>query len=104
MDIEFADTRLALIETDRAAETKLPVAVIQTARQRLSMIRAAPDVRTMQNWKSLGLGSRNGSVSEHAIVVTPQWNMLLRIEEKNSDMKVVVNALEEQLHGGDVNG
>jgi proteic killer suppression protein len=104
MDIEFADDRLALIETDRAADTKLPVAVIQTARLRLSMIRAAPDVRTMQNWKSLGLGLRNGSVGEHAVVVAPQWNMVLRIEEKNSGMKAVVKALEEQLQGGDANG
>jgi toxin HigB-1 len=104
MDIEFADSRLALIETDRAADTKLPVAVIQTTRQRLSMIRAAPDVRTMQNWKSLGLRLRNGSAGEHAVVVAPQWNMVLRIEEKNSSMKVVVKSLEEQLQRGDANG
>lgn len=104
MDIEFADSKLALIETDRAADTKLPVAVIHTARQRLSMIRAAPDVRTMQNWKSLGLGLRNGSAGEHAVVVTPRWSMVLHIEEKNSGMKVIVKALEEQLQGGGVNG
>jgi hypothetical protein len=30
--------------------------------------------------------------------------MVLRIEEKNSGMKVVVKALEEQLQGGDANG
>jgi plasmid maintenance system killer protein len=102
MDIEFAHSRLALIETDRAADTKLPVVVIQPARQRLRMIRAAPDVRTMLNWKSLGLGPRGGAADEHAIVITPQWNMMLRIEEQTSGLKVVVKALEEQLQGGDI--
>lgn len=99
MDIEFADSQLALIETDRAADTKLPVAVIQTARQRLSVIRAAPDVRTMQNWKSLGLRTRNEMTREHAVAVTAHWAMILNIEEKNSGMKVIVKALEEQFKG-----
>jgi proteic killer suppression protein len=99
MEIEFANDQLALIETDRAADTKLPVAVIQTARQRLSVMRAAPDIKTMRNWKSLGFGSRDGSMNEHAVAVTPQWSMVLRVEEKNSCMKIIVTGLEEQLQG-----
>lgn len=99
MDIEFADNRLALIETERAADTKLPVAVIQSARQRLSIIRAAPDVRTMQNWKSLGLQARAAGTAEHLVVLAPQWAMVLGIEEKNSAMTVVVKAMEEQIRG-----
>lgn len=99
MDIEFADGQLALIETDRAADTKLPVAVIQTARQRLTVIRAAPDVKTMQNWKSLGFSLRNGSVDEHSVAVTAQWRMVIRIEEKSSCTRVIVTSLEEQLRG-----
>lgn len=99
MEIEFADQRLALIETERAADTKLPVAVIQSARQRLSIIRAAPDVRTMQNWKSLGLKARAIGSPEHLVVLAPQWAMVLRIEEKNSAMTVVVRSMEEQARG-----
>lgn len=99
MDIEFTDGQLALIETDRAADTKLPVAVIQTVRQRLSVIRAAPDFRTMQNWKSLGLRALEGSTKEHAIGVALHWTLVLRIEKKNNGMKVIVEALKEQLRG-----
>lgn len=99
MEIEFADQRLALIETERAADTKLPVAVIQSARQRLSIIRAAPDLRTMQNWRSLGLTARASGSSEHLVVLAPQWAMVLRIEEKNSAMTVIVRAMEEQARG-----
>ncbi|MCA1404663.1 hypothetical protein I6F26_10325 [Ensifer sp. IC3342] len=99
MDIEFADGRLALIETERAAGTNLPVAVIQSARQRLSIIRAAPDMRTLQNWKSLGLRTRDNDGTEHSIILTAQWALLLKIEEKNGAMKVMVKAMEEQIKG-----
>jgi proteic killer suppression protein len=98
MDIEFADARLALIETEAAADACLPVAVIQTARQRLSIMRAAPDMRTLQNWKSLGLKRRDG-LAEHLVVLSPQWAMVVRIIEKNSVMTVVIKAMEEQLRG-----
>ena len=53
MDIEFSDSRLALVETTRAAETRLPIAVINSLRSKLVIIRAAPDERTLRNWKSL---------------------------------------------------
>lgn len=98
MDIEFEESRLALIETDAAADTCLPVAVIQTARQRLSIIRAAPDTRTLHNWKSLGLKPAAGP-AEHLVVLSPQWAMAVRITEKNSIMTVVVTAMKQQLRG-----
>ncbi len=99
MEIEFADSRLALIETERAADTKLPVAVIQSARHRLNVIRAAPDIQTMQNWKSLGLKTRDEANSEHFVALSAQWAMVLRIEEKNSAMTVIIRAMEEQVRG-----
>jgi proteic killer suppression protein len=53
MDVIFADPVLALIETDEAGKTKLPVAVIKSARRKLTVLRAAPDDRSLRNWKSL---------------------------------------------------
>ena len=41
MDVEFRDKTLALVETDRAAETRLPISVINSLRQKLIVIRAA---------------------------------------------------------------
>lgn len=98
MDIEFADLRLALIETDGAADARLPVAVIQVARQRLGIIRAAPDLSTLNNWKSLGLRPRP-EAAEYLVTLSPQWAMTIRIMEKNSIMTVIVTAMEEQLRG-----
>lgn len=98
MNIEFADERLALIETESAAETGLPVAVIQASRHRLNIMRAAPDVRTLHNWKSLGLQPRL-EMADHLVMLPPQWAMVVRIVEKNSVMTVVVTAVEQQLRG-----
>ncbi|MDZ5698659.1 hypothetical protein [Chelativorans sp. M5D2P16] len=98
MDIEFADPRLALIETEAAADTRLPVAVIQSARRRFSIMRAAPDARTLHNWKSLRLKPRSGS-AEYLVVLSPQWAIAIKLIEKNSMMTVVVTAMEEQQRG-----
>jgi proteic killer suppression protein len=98
MDIEFEDASLSMIETEAAAETCLPVAVIQTARQRLSIMRAAPDTRTLWNWKSLGLQSAAGS-TEHHVVLSSEWSMVVKILEKNNTMTVIVMAMKQQLRG-----
>jgi len=98
MDIEFAEARLALIETEAAVETRLPVAVIHSARQRLSIMRAAPDLRTLQNWKSLDLQPSMGT-GEHLVLLSPHWAMVVKIIEKNSAMTVIVTTMKEQLQG-----
>src|SRR4051812_36581645 len=53
MDVVFADPQLALVETEDAGKTKLPVSVIQSARRKLTVLRAAIDDRSLRNWKSL---------------------------------------------------
>jgi plasmid maintenance system killer protein len=98
MDIEFADSRLALIETDAAADTRLPVAIIQAARQRFGIMRAAPDTRTLHNWKSLGL-RRGEQPSEYLVSLSPDWAIQIKIIEKNSMMIVVVTSMKERLEG-----
>lgn len=97
MEVDFDDERSALIETDRAAETRLPVVVIQTARQRLTMIRAAPDGRALRNWKSLGFSASSEAGSRgSAIKINDRWSMILRLDDMDSPKKVTVTGLQEQ--------
>ena len=74
MEIEFRDKTLELVETDRAAETKLPIAVINSLRDKLVILRAAPDERTLRNWQSLHYeklkGDRDG---QRSIRINKQW-------------------------------
>jgi proteic killer suppression protein len=100
MRLDYADPTHELIETARAAETKLPVAVIETARQRLAIIRAAPDLKTLRNWQSLRLQPIEGGEPMYfEVLIAPPWRMLLKITENESVMSVVVTAIQEQFEG-----
>ena len=89
MDVEFRDKTLALIETDRAAETRLPISVINSLRQKLVVIRAAPDERTLRNWKSLHYEKMEGD--ERSIRINKQFRLIftLNIECKPNKMTIL---------------
>ena len=78
MEIDFRDKSLALVETDRAAETRLPVSVINSMRQKLVVLRAAPDERTLRNWKSLHYEKMEGE--ERSIRLNKQFRLIFTIE------------------------
>jgi toxin HigB-1 len=82
MDVIFADPVLALIETDEAGNTKLPVAVIKSTRRKLTVLRAAPDDRSLRNWKSLHYeklkGDREGLRS---LRLNDQFRMVFVLDE-----------------------
>jgi len=97
MDLEFTDERLALLETPRAADTQLPVAVIQSARQRLNLLRAAPDEATMLGWRSLRYeGGGTPDCPERSVRIEGQWKMLLRVNQVETPTKLFVTAVVEQ--------
>lgn len=96
MKIDFRDKALALIRTDRAAETKLPFAVIKSCRDKLLFLEAAPDERTIRNWKSLRYeklkGDREG---QRSIRVNDQWRLVFTLNETMSPPTVFVLAVED---------
>ena len=81
MDVEFRDKTLALIETDRAAETRLPISVINSLRQKLVVIRAAPDERTLRNWKSLHYEKMDGD--ERSIRINKQFRLIFTLNTES---------------------
>lgn len=90
MLVEFADDSLKLIETDEAAVTALPVAVIVDVRQRLAILRAAPDVSTLRNWRSFGLVEGQNDADGHIIPLTEQWSMGIQFQSADGTLKSVV--------------
>ncbi len=80
MEVVFADAALALVESDAAGETKLPVAIIKAARRKLTLIRAAPDDRSLRNWKSLHYeklkGDREG---QRSVRLNDQYRMVFSL-------------------------
>src|SRR5580700_6083422 len=96
MDVVFEDAGLALIETDQAAQTRLPVAVIQSARRKLNAIRAATDERTLRNWKSLHYEKLKGNRSDQrSIRLNDQWRLVFRLDDQYTPQKITVIAVED---------
>jgi proteic killer suppression protein len=96
MDIEFRDSRLSLIETERAMETKLPVSVITSCRQKLVVIRAAPDERTLRNWKSLHYEKLDGDRSgQRSIRLNKQWRLVFTLDTGLNPPKITVLSIED---------
>ena len=97
MEVEYADTRLALVESNRAAtDTKLPIAVINAFRRKLVVLRAAPDERTLRNWKSLHYeklrGDREG---QRSIRLNDQFRMVFELDEDTEPQTVTILSIED---------
>ena len=96
MEIEYADATLALIETDNAGATRLPVAVIRAARRKLTALRAATDDRTLRNWKSLHYeklkGDREG---QRSIRVNAKYRIVFELDNEAEPQKATILAIED---------
>lgn len=92
--MRFGEPRLQMIETAAAAETRLPVAVIATARRKLAVIRAAPDFDTLRNWKSFGLSAGAKFPGEHSVWVASDWEMMISFKQEGQPVSVVLSVHE----------
>ena len=96
MEIEYADPTLALIETDNAGATRLPVSVIRSARRKLTILRAATDDRTLRNWKSLHYeklkGDREG---QRSIRVNNKYRIIFELDSETEPQKARILAIED---------
>ena len=88
MDIEFADKKLALVETDEASKTRLPFSVIESMRTKLGFLRAAPDERSIREWKSLRYEKMQGD--ERSIRLNDQFRLIFTINTTCSPSKITV--------------
>jgi proteic killer suppression protein len=89
MEIEFRDKTLALVETDRAADVRLPISVINSMRQKLVAMRAAPDERTLRNWKSLHYEKMEGN-DERSIRLNKQFRLIFTLDTTCKPNKVTI--------------
>jgi len=92
----FANPTLALIETDDAGETKLPVPVIKSARRKLTVLRAATDDRSLRTWKSLHYEKLKGDrAGLRSIRLNDQYRMVVALDESTSPQTITIIAIED---------
>jgi toxin HigB-1 len=92
MKVVFANDSLGLVETAAAGETRLPAAVIKVARRKLTVLRAAVDGSSLQNWKSLrheivGDGRRFVHLNE-------SYRMVFELNEQHEPPITTIIAIE----------
>ena len=96
MEIEFADLRLAEVETVNAGSTGLPVPVIKVVRRKLTVLRAATDDRALRNWKSLHYeklkGSRDG---QRSIRVNEKYRIVFTLDSDTKPQKATILSIED---------
>ena len=96
MNVVFADAKLALIETDQAGSTMLGVAVIKSARRKLTVLRAATDDRSLRNWKSLHYEKLKGErAGQRSIRLNDQFRMVFELDEQTEPQTVTILAIED---------
>lgn len=96
MDIEFADPALVLIETGDAGSTRLPIAVIKSARRKLTVLRAGADDRTLRNWKSLHYEKLNGDrEGQRSIRLNDKYRMVFELDSDVEPQKATILSIED---------
>ena len=95
MEIEFQDARVALVETDHAAESRFPIEVINALRKKMSVIRAARDERTLRNWRSLHYEKLERPGDQRSIRINKQWRLVFTIDTKSRPNKITILGVED---------
>lgn len=95
MEIIFGDEGMALIETGRATESGMSVALIKSVRRKLVFMRAAPDERALRNWKSLHYEKLEGRGEERSIRLNDQWRLIFTIDTECRPNKITVLGIED---------
>ena len=96
MDLIFADPALALIETDQAGATRLSVAIIKSARRKLTLLRAAPDERSLRNWKSLHYEKlKGGRDGQRSVRLNDQFRLVFTLQEVTKPPTITILSIED---------
>lgn len=96
MKVSHEGEKTALVETDQAHKSGLPVAVIASARRKLRFMRHAVDERDLRVMKSLHFeklkGARNGQCS---IRLNDQWRIVFKINQQNEQREIEILSIED---------
>ncbi len=95
MDVDFNDKKLALVETDRASETKLSVALIESLRDKVHYLRQAADERSLRNWKSLHYEKLEGRGGERSIRINKQWRLIFTLDCESTPQRITILGVED---------
>ncbi len=96
MRVIFKDHDLDRLEADPSYTAGFSEAVVKAFRKRMLVIRAAHDVRTLRNWKSLHFEKLRGSRQhQYSLRLNNQFRLVLELETGQSSITAIVVAIED---------
>ncbi len=95
-EVSFKDGSLEKLEQDASYNPGYSAAIVKAFRKRMWAIRNAADERDLREMKSSRLeklkGDRKG---QYSMRLNDQWRLLLEIEGKGTNKRIVVVAIED---------
>lgn len=96
MIVIFLNKEHYKIETEDAPQLRLPLNVIKATRKKLTLLKAAPDERTLRNWKSLHYEKLKGErKNERSIKINDQWRMVFTLDNNTNPPTISVIDIED---------
>jgi len=97
VDVVFEDKQyLSLVETNRAAETRLGEPLIKALRKRLIFLRSAPDERSLRNWKSLHYEKNvAGTDWSRSVRLNDQFRLLFEIDNARMPPRITITGVAD---------
>ena len=96
MDIEFQDSELERLAFDKSYVGKRSPALVKAYRNRVNLIKHAPDQQVLYAFKGLHLeklkGKRKG---KHSMKINDQFRLIVKFAKKNGNDTVIVIKMED---------
>ena len=73
----------------------MSAAVVNSLRNKLVVLRAASDERTLRNWKSLHYERLARSTDQRSIRLNKQWRLVFTIDTKTKPNRITVLGIED---------
>lgn len=96
MRVLFSDRDWERLETDLNYSRGFAIAIVKAYRKRMQFIRAAPDERTMREWRSLRFKQLQGNRShQHSMRLNDQWRLIVEISTTGSEKAIRIVGIED---------
>ncbi len=96
MDVEFADDDLRRLYSDSEYQAGYSTEIIRAFRRKVQFLVAAPDERSIRNWRSLNYERLKGRRKhEWSIRLNGPWRLILQRRETDAGVTLVLTGIEQ---------
>lgn len=97
MDVDFADEDMERLEADATFTAGFSQSIVTKYRERMQLIRAAPDERDFYALKSLNFKQGKGALSHlHSMRLNKQWRLYVEFRGKKPNKKVRIVEIDDK--------